>query len=304
MPTRARDGGGGAGGAVGEPSGRRAHGEHDALQAESDRDVGAAVHSMGRGDDGHRLEPGGCGLSGHRADHDRGRAAQGPRRDGAQGAGAAEHHRGVAAVGQHQRAQVLGRPDRVGQRRAQDLGDHQDGGGGDGAVDEQRRPAGAGDPAGEQGAGDQRHAGADEQEHLVDAEPVELRAREGGLQPLGGHEQQRGEAQWLPRAGGRAVHVPHGAEDGDRGGRGDAAEHELVPLHAGAVGVAERHGDRQPEEGQRQGPPRRRGRSRSRFTTALRAGGTPAASRGAGTAIRVRQSPAASWAASSGRENT
>ena len=36
------------------------------------------------------------------------RAAQGRRRDGAQGAGAAEHDRGVAAVDEHQRADVVG----------------------------------------------------------------------------------------------------------------------------------------------------------------------------------------------------
>ena len=161
---------------------------------EGDGDVGARRPHPGRRDDGHRLEDAGGGLPGDGAEHDADRPAQGGGGDGAQGAGAAEHDGGVPAVGEHERAQVVRGVDRVHQRGPQDLGDGEQGDGDDQAVDDQGRPAGAADPAGEQAAGDQRRDGADEQQDVVDAEAVELRAGEGAGQQLGDHERQRAAA--------------------------------------------------------------------------------------------------------------
>ena len=80
---------------------------------------------------------GGGRLPGDGAEHDADRAAQRRGGDGAQGAGAAEHDGGVPAVGEHERAQVVRGADRVDQRRAEDLGDGEQG---DGDDQRRRRP--------------------------------------------------------------------------------------------------------------------------------------------------------------------
>ena len=63
-------------------------------------------------------------------------------------AGAAEHDGGVRAVGQHERAQVVGGARRVDQRRPEDLGHHEQGDGDDGAVEHRAPPTGCGGPGG------------------------------------------------------------------------------------------------------------------------------------------------------------
>ena len=199
---------------------------------------------------------GGGRLAGDGADHDADRAAQRRGRDGAQRAGAAEHDGRVGAVGEHEGAQVVGRADGVDQRRAQHLGDDEQRDGDDRAVDDQGRPAGAADPAGEQRAGDQRRGGADEAARTSSTpKPSNSGPGKAAGQHWAAMNMTAPTADDPPRAGGLrrpCARVSRNIVQAELAATAPrTSSSHCMPVPSGALNG---HGERQAEQAERHGP--------------------------------------------------